>query len=150
MDADLPGRAGLVLSFSPSGGWGRGRGRRDPPRGALLRIDRWDPRVDGPLTEAALRRKCELEGCHVTRHTYHPGAVLAAQSVDSDRIEAVVSGLLRVTVDAESAILAAGDAIFVPRGSVRRMEVVGSSSVVSLEAVITESPRTDTDTDTDT
>lgn len=143
MNPELNGQRGHVFSFSPSGGSGRSRGPRVPPPGALLRIDRWDPRVDGPLTEAALHRKCELEGCHVTRHTYHPGAVLAAQSVDTDRIEAVVSGLLRMTIDGESAILAAGDSIFIPRGSVRRIEVVGSMPVISLEAVITESPRSD-------
>jgi quercetin dioxygenase-like cupin family protein len=140
MDPDLGGRAPNVFSFSPSGGWGRGRGPRVPAPGALLRIERWDPRVDGPLTEAALRRKCELEGCHITRRTYHPGAVIAAQSVSSDRIEAVISGLLRMTIDGESAILAAGDAVFVPRGSVRRIEVVGSMPVASLEAVISETP----------
>jgi quercetin dioxygenase-like cupin family protein len=143
MNPELNGRTGYVFSFSPSSGSGRGRGPRVPQPGALLRIERWDPRVDGPLTEAALRRKCELEDYHVTRRTYHPGAVLAAQSVDSDRIEAVVSGLLRLTIDGESAILAAGDAIFIPRGSVRRIEVVGSMPVVSLEAIVSESPGTD-------
>jgi quercetin dioxygenase-like cupin family protein len=142
MNADLSGRLGFVFSFSPSGGWRRNpRGPRVPPPGALLRIERWDPRADGPLTEAALRQKCELEGCHITRRTYHPGAVLGAQSVDSDRVEAVVAGLLRMTIDGESAILAAGDAIFIPRGSVRRVEVVGSMPAVSLEAVVGESLR---------
>jgi len=137
MDPD-PGERGMyVYSLSPAGGWGRFRG---PvlPTGALLRILRWDSREDGPLTEAALRRKCEFEDCPVTRRTYHPGAVLAAQKVNSDRVEAVLSGLLRVTIDNETAVLAAGDAIFVPRGSVRRIEVVGSMPVVSLEAQIAE------------
>jgi quercetin dioxygenase-like cupin family protein len=104
--------------------------------GALLRIERWDSRQDGPLTEAALRRKCGLDEWPVTRRTYHPGAVLAAQSADYDRVEAVLSGLLRITIDDQSGILAAGDAVFVPRGSVRRLEVVGSMPVVSLEAAI--------------
>ncbi|MGH9314271.1 MAG: cupin domain-containing protein [Vicinamibacterales bacterium] len=138
MNPELAGRASYAFSFSPSGGWGRTRGTRVPPPGALLRVERWDSREDGPLTEAALRRKCEFEGCHVTRRTYHPGAVLAAQSVSRDRVEAIISGLLRITIDGQSAILAAGDAVFVPRGSVRRIEVVGSMPVVSLEAVIGE------------
>lgn len=142
MNPDLGGRALYVYSLSPTGGFGRSRGRVTP-RGALLRIDRWDSREDGPLTEAALRRKCEFEDRPVTRRTYHPGAVLAAQSVNTDRVEAVLSGLLKVTIDGESAILAAGDAVFVPRGSVRRIEVVGSMPVVSLEAHIGETTRSE-------
>jgi mannose-6-phosphate isomerase-like protein (cupin superfamily) len=142
MDPDPGERGRYVYSLSPSGGWGRYRGRV-PPGSPLLRIERWDSRVDGPLTEAALRRKCEFEDCPITRRTYHPGAVLAAQSVNTDRVEAVLSGLLRVTIDAETAILAAGDAIFVPRGSVRRIEVVGSMPVVSLEAEIGERSRSE-------
>jgi quercetin dioxygenase-like cupin family protein len=110
--------------------------KRDRGGSALLRIERWDSREDGPLTEAALRRKCRLDECPVTRRTYHPGAVLAAQSASHDLVEAVLSGLLRITIDEQSGILAAGDAVFVPRGSVRRLEVIGSMPVVSLEAAV--------------
>jgi len=47
----------------------------------------------------------------------------------------VVSGLLKVTIDRESAILTAGDLVFVPRGVVRRLEVVGPSPARCLEGV---------------
>ena len=138
-----PDRRALSASSqpsSPSGGWRRFRSHVPAP-GALLRVERWDPSQDGPLTEAALRRKCEFDDCSVVRRTYHPGAVLPNESVNTDRIEAVVSGLLRVTIDGASAILAAGDAVFVPRGSMRRVEVVGAMPVVSLEAQFGESAR---------
>jgi quercetin dioxygenase-like cupin family protein len=105
-----------------------------PPPDALLRIDRWNPGEDGPLTEAALRRKLEFDECSVARRTYQPDAAQPHESVTSDRVEAVVSGLLRITIDGASAILAAGDAVFVPRGSLRRIEVVGAMPVVSLVA----------------
>jgi quercetin dioxygenase-like cupin family protein len=140
MSREFGGRGLPVSSYSlsPSGGWGSSRGRV-PLSGALLRIERWDPTEDGPLTEAALRRKCEFENCPVTRRTYHPGTVLPAETVSADRVEAIISGLLRITIDGSSAILAAGDAVFVPRGSLRRIEVVGAMPVVSLEGQFGES-----------
>jgi quercetin dioxygenase-like cupin family protein len=107
----------------------------------LLRIERWDPSADGPLTEAALRRKCEFNDCSVVRRTYQSGAVQPNETVSTDRVEAVISGLLRITIDGATAILAAGDAVFVPRGSMRRIEVVGAMPVVSLEAQLGEAAR---------
>jgi quercetin dioxygenase-like cupin family protein len=106
-----------------------------------LRVERWNPSEDGPLTEAALRRKCEFDNCPVERRTHQPGAVLPGESVNRDRVEAVLSGLVRITIDGTSAILAAGDAVFVPRGAVRRLEVVGAMPVVSLEAQLGETSR---------
>jgi quercetin dioxygenase-like cupin family protein len=101
----------------------------------LMRVERWDPRRDGPLTESALRHKIETRGYQVSARTYPPDTVVTAQSVESERLDAVASGLLRVTLDGESAILTAGDMVFVPRGSARRVEVVGSSPAHCLEAV---------------
>jgi quercetin dioxygenase-like cupin family protein len=40
-----------------------------------------------------------------------------------------------VTIDGESAILTAGDLVFLPRGAVRRLEVVGPSPVLCLEGI---------------
>jgi quercetin dioxygenase-like cupin family protein len=101
----------------------------------LMRIERWDPRRDGPLSQAALRRKLEARGYVVSTCTWPPGAIVAAQAQDRDRVDAVVSGLLKVTLDGESAILTAGDMVVVPRGSIRRVEVVGPSAVSCLDAV---------------
>jgi quercetin dioxygenase-like cupin family protein len=106
----------------------------------LLRIERWDPRRDGPLSEVALRQKIEARGYTATPRQYPAGAVAAAQAAEHERIDAVVSGLLKVTLDGESAILTAGDVVFVPRGAVRRVEVVGTSPVHCLEAVYRGEP----------
>jgi quercetin dioxygenase-like cupin family protein len=43
---------------------------------------------------------------------------------------------LKVTIDGESAILTAGDIVFVPAGAARRVETVGTSPVHCLEAVL--------------
>lgn len=106
----------------------------------LMRIDRWDPRRDGPLSESALRQKVEAAGYTSTPRHYPTGAVAAAQAADRERVDAVVSGLMKVTLDGESAILTAGDVVFVPRGAVRRVEVVGPSPVHCLEGVYHSGP----------
>jgi len=101
----------------------------------LMRIERWDARRDGPLSETALQHKLDSRGYQVSARTYPAGTVVAAQAGLDEGIQAVVSGLLKVTIDRESAILTAGDLVFVPRGVVRRLEVVGPSPARCLEGV---------------
>jgi len=100
----------------------------------LTRIERWDPRRDGPLTEASLQRKIERLGFEVTTRTYPAGVALTTTADPRYGIEGVVRGLVKLTIDGEPAILTAGDIAFVPRGAVRRVEVVGSSTALCLEA----------------
>ena len=42
--------------------------------------------------------------------------------------------MVRITLDDESAILTAGDMVYIPRGSVRQVEVVGSETAHCLDA----------------
>jgi quercetin dioxygenase-like cupin family protein len=102
-----------------------------------MRIDRWDPRREGPVTEAALRHKVESIGYQVSRYAWPAGTVVPPQTQDKERVGAVVTGIVRITLDGESAILTAGDIVYVPRGSVRRVEVVGSATAHCLDAVYT-------------
>lgn len=106
----------------------------------LMRIERWDVRRDGPLSEAALEHKLEALGYDAVSRTYPAGAIASAQTDSRERIEGVVSGLIKVTIDGESAILTAGDIVFVPRGAARRLEVVGTSPAYCLEAVFRSEP----------
>ena len=106
----------------------------------LMRIERWDPRRDGPLSEGALKHKVESRGYRVTVRQYPTGAVATIQADDRERIDAVLSGLLKITLDGEAAILTAGDLVIVPRGAVRRVEVVGPSPAHCLEAVYQGEP----------
>lgn len=101
----------------------------------LMRIERWDVRRDGPLSQAALEQKLRALGYEPMLRTYPAGAIAAAQTDTRERTEGVVSGLIKVTIDGESAILTAGDIVFVPRGAARRLEVVGTSPAHCLEAV---------------
>lgn len=101
----------------------------------VMRIDRWDPRRDGRVTEAALRRKVQACGYEVCTCARPAGAVVPAEAQARERVEAVLDGMVRITLDGESAILAPGDLVFVPRGAVRRAEVVGSAAARCLDAV---------------
>ena len=100
----------------------------------LMRIERWDVRRDGPLSQPALEQKLRALGYEPVLRTYPAGTIAAAQADTRERIDAVVSGLIKVTIDAESAILTAGDIVFVPRGAARRLEVVGTAAAYCLEA----------------
>ena len=87
------------------------------------------------MTEAGLRQKVEACGYQVSTFAWPAGTVVAAQAQDRERVDAVVTGILKITLDGESAILTAGDMVYVPRGAVRRVEVVGSFSAHCLDAV---------------
>jgi quercetin dioxygenase-like cupin family protein len=101
----------------------------------ILRIDRWDPSREGRVTEAALRRKVQSCGYDVSSVAWPPGTIVPAQTQRRERADAVLAGMLRITLDGESAILTPGDIVHVPRGAVRLLEVVGSRSAHGLYAI---------------
>ena len=100
-----------------------------------MRIDRWDSRRDGPVTEAGLRQKVAARGYEVSTFAWPAGTSGPAQTQQQERVDAVVTGIVKITLDGESAILTAGDMVYVPRGSIRRVEVVGSSTAHCIDAV---------------
>jgi mannose-6-phosphate isomerase-like protein (cupin superfamily) len=102
----------------------------------LMRIERWDARRDGLLTEAALSHKLKCLGYDPLPRPLASGTIASARVHRRDRLEAVLAGLLKVTIDGESAILTAGDVVFIPAGAARRLEAVGTSPVQCLEAVM--------------
>lgn len=97
--------------------------------------ERWDPERDGPLSEAAMRRKLEARGYAVSKYVYPPGTYFPPHTHDVDKIDGVLSGRFRLSMQGRSVILEAGDLIAVPRGVVHEAEVVGGEPVVSLDAV---------------
>jgi len=125
--------SGLVR-LAWDGRYSRPDGSRKP--GARqMRIERWDPRLDGVFTPLALQQKLEALGYVVSTCDWAAGTVIPEDVQQHERVGGVAAGLLKFTVDDESAILIAGDIVFVPRGAVRRIEVVGSSPAQCLDAV---------------
>ena len=100
-----------------------------------MAVRRWNPSVDGPFTEAALRDKLEAMGYRVARYVYEPGTVFPDHAHGIDKIDAVVSGRFRLVVSGHLAVLGPGDWAAVPRGSVHSAAVMGDEPVVSLDAV---------------
>jgi quercetin dioxygenase-like cupin family protein len=100
-----------------------------------LKLKHWDFDSDGPLDETAMRRKLQALGFRVTRYHYSPGTVFPDHTHGVDKIDAVLSGRFRMTMDGRSLILEAGDMVAVPAGAVHSAEVVGGETVVSLDAI---------------
>jgi quercetin dioxygenase-like cupin family protein len=98
------------------------------------RIARWDVRLDGPLSEAALQRKIETRGYEVAARIYPAGRAMPAPSDPREGLAAVVRGVVKLTIDGEPELLTAGDLAFIPSGVSRRLEVVGPATALCLEA----------------
>ena len=98
-------------------------------------VENWDEERDGPYSEDALRQKLEQRGYRVTRYTYPPGTVFPDHTHPAEKVDAVVSGRVRMTTADGEVILEAGDALRVPAGAIHSAEVVGDEPVVSLDAV---------------
>ncbi|NUR53333.1 MAG: cupin domain-containing protein [Acidobacteria bacterium] len=125
--------SGLVR-LAWDGRYSRPDGSRQPG-GRLMRIERWDQRLDGVFTPLALQQKLDALGYVVSTCDWAAGTVIPEDVQEHERVGAVAAGLLKFTVDGESAILIAGDIVFVPRGAVRRIEVVGAAPAQCLDAV---------------
>jgi quercetin dioxygenase-like cupin family protein len=96
---------------------------------------KWNPEIDGELTEQAMRRKLEAQGYSVSRYVYSPGTHFSEHTHGVDKIDAVLSGQFEIVVAGVPAVLGPGDWIVVPRGVPHTATVVGSTPVVSLDAV---------------
>lgn len=100
-----------------------------------MSLSRWNPSVDGRLTEAALRRKLEGLGYSTTRYVYPSGTYFPDHSHSIDKMDAVVSGRFKMVIGGNQVILEAGDILAVTRGTVHSAGVVGDEPVVSLDGV---------------
>lgn len=105
------------------------------PLASRMQIEHWHPSDDGPLSEAALRRKIERRGYRVKRYVYSAGVFFPAHEHAEDKIDAVVSGRFRVTMQSQEAILEAGDLVLIPKHVEHTAEVVGDEPVVSLDGI---------------
>ena len=100
-----------------------------------MTIEAWDEARDGPLTEAALRRKMEQRGYQVSRYVYPPGTQFPNHSHEMDKLDAVVSGQFCIVLAGRRHVLKPGDLIEVPAGITHSAEVLGGLPVVSLDGV---------------
>ncbi|MFQ5932764.1 MAG: cupin domain-containing protein, partial [Nitrospiraceae bacterium] len=81
-------------------------------------VEKWDTERDGPLSEKAMRQRLEQRGYRVTRYIYPPGTIFPEHTHGVDKIDGVLSGRFRMTMEGQETILEAGDCLTVPRGAV--------------------------------
>jgi mannose-6-phosphate isomerase-like protein (cupin superfamily) len=112
-----------------------GRPSSEQPVARGLRVERWDVRRDGAVNERALQEKIAALGYDLLPLFDPHGAIVSARIHPLDRAVAVLAGLLKVSVDGEWTILTAGDIGFIPAGCLRRVEPVGASPLLCVEAV---------------
>ena len=105
----------------------------DPMSANSPSVIHWNP-SDGPLSEATMRDRLQGLGYSVSRYTYSPGTTFPEHSHPIDKIDVVIEGFFRMTVDGMDVLLTPGDAIALPRGTPHSAEVVGDTPVVSLDA----------------
>jgi len=88
-----------------------------------------------PVSETALRQLLGSMDYHCNRYDYPPGTVSNEHSHADDKIDAVLSGCLRITVGDQQYDLQPGDYIYIPRDVMHSAEVIGNETVVSLDGV---------------
>jgi quercetin dioxygenase-like cupin family protein len=96
------------------------------------RFERWEPE-DGPLTEKRMMGLMEGEGFEVAVYAYREGSVFPEHAHGQDKCDAVIEGVLRITVGDRAFDLQAGDRLYLPAGTRHAAEVVGRRTVVSLD-----------------
>jgi len=97
-----------------------------------LRLERWDSE-DGPLTEKRYIGFLEREGYEVAVYAYRAGTVFPEHEHGLEKCDAVLEGILRITVDGVAYDLEAGDRLYLPAGTKHSAEVIGRRTVLSLD-----------------
>jgi quercetin dioxygenase-like cupin family protein len=70
-----------------------------------LPLQHWDPDADGELSESALRLKLARVGYSVTRYVYPPGTCFPEHTHAVDKIDAVLSGRFRMSMQGQTVVL---------------------------------------------
>jgi mannose-6-phosphate isomerase-like protein (cupin superfamily) len=96
------------------------------------RLEHWHP-SDGPITEKRVMGLMESEGYEVASYAYREGTVFSAHEHTQDKCDAVLQGVLRVTVGSETFDLGPGDRLYLPAGTRHSAQVLGNVTVVSLD-----------------
>ena len=65
----------------------------------MIKLEKWNTKQEGPLSEKALRKKLEQLGYSVSRYEYPPGTYFTDHTHDIDKIDAVLSGRFRMKME---------------------------------------------------
>lgn len=81
-----------------------------------------------------LLAKLEVEGYQVSVHLLAPGTMFGAHCPCEPRIDAVISGRLKVVISGKATLLGPGEWIDIPAGATVTTEVMGDEPVLGLGA----------------
>jgi quercetin dioxygenase-like cupin family protein len=102
---------------------------------SAIRLERWTAE-DGPLTEKRLMAAMEREGYEVAVYAYREGTVFPEHVHAQDKCDAVLEGVLRITVEGVAYDLQAGDRLYLPAGTRHAAQVLGRRTVLSLDGTL--------------
>lgn len=105
---------------------------------SLLKVHRWNPKKDGPLSAESAGQKLLLHGYQYLQHEYEAGTNLQEHAHGEPRKVAVLSGDLKVTMLGEEVVLNPGDILDVPVGVEHAISVLGSQHVILLVGALTD------------
>lgn len=100
----------------------------------FARMERWNSEQYGQVTLASLSHKLAISGYAGKPRKLEPNTP-RERRVSIDSVEAVVAGMLKVTLDGEVRTLHPGDCLYLPKGVTAKEEVIGTRPVVCIEAV---------------
>lgn len=100
-----------------------------------VKLERWNSESEGDFSPEGLLQKLAVWGYEAEARTLNPGEYHPDRRVQVDTVDAIVKGSLKITLEGESRVLNTGDCLFLPKGVVTSVEVVGKSPVVCLEAM---------------
>ena len=100
-----------------------------------VRLEHWD-RADGELSEKRMMRLLENEGYEVSVYAYSEGTRFPEHEHSQEKCDAVLEGTLRITVGDEIYNLKAGDRLYLPAHTRHAAEVVGRTTVLSLDGTM--------------
>jgi len=75
----------------------------------------------------------EREGYEVAVYVYREGTLFAPHEHAQDKCDAVLEGVLRVTVAGSTYDLGPGDRVYLAAGTRHSAEVIGGKTVISLD-----------------
>jgi quercetin dioxygenase-like cupin family protein len=99
----------------------------------IPRLIHWDPQW-GRVSAEAMSRLLRADGYVVFEYHYPPGTHFPLHRHAVEKKDSVVRGRLCIAWEGAEALLAAGDMIEIPASVRHSAEVVGSETVVSLDA----------------
>jgi quercetin dioxygenase-like cupin family protein len=97
-----------------------------------VRLEQWND-ADGPLSEKRMMGLLDREGYEVAVYAYREGTVFPEHAHSQEKCDAVLEGILRITVAGAAYDLKAGDRLYLPAGTRHSAEVVGRKTVLSLD-----------------